>query len=222
MVRKTIGVLGGMGPAATVELFARIVNNTSAKKDSEHISMIIVNDPSIPDRKEYILGNGISPIPKLKENIIKLINAGADVIVIPCMTAHSFISELQLTSSIPIINGIELIEKYFMSIKRDIRKVGLLATTGSIQSGVFQKYLTKDIVTLDPFNQSKLMQIIYGEEGIKAGNNNFKVIDEINSLINHLVNMEAQAIIVGCTELGIVMNENNTKITIVDPITLLA
>src|SRR5690625_5272269 len=105
---KIVGILGGMGPAATSELFEKIINNTKATIDQEHVSTIIINDPMIPDRTEYILGKGTSPIPRLVKNIKKLSEIGADVIVIPCMTAHTFISELQSYSPVPIINAIHL------------------------------------------------------------------------------------------------------------------
>ncbi|WP_280770564.1 aspartate/glutamate racemase family protein [Salipaludibacillus daqingensis] len=219
---KTIGILGGMGPAATVELFSRIVNNTVATSDQEHVNMVIINDPQIPDRSKYILEKGESPLPKLKDNLIKLYNAGADVAIIPCMTAHSFITELQYHSPIPIINAIELVEKHIKETFPFIEKVGLLATTGSVKSGVYQKYLTKTIYTLDEHEQNKLMGAIYDKDGIKGGNISDESASRVLNVLETLKDRDVDAVIAGCTELGLVLNDENAKIPVIDPIFLLA
>lgn len=221
-MQKTIGVLGGMGPAATVELFSRIVNNTDAKRDDEHVKIVIINDPTIPDRTRYILGKGESPVPKLKQNLIKLAEAGADVAMIPCMTAHTFITELEYDSPIRIINAIELVEKRLSNKELNIQKVGLLATTGSIKTQVFQKQLTKKVIVPNNENQKMLMEVIYGENGIKAGYINTGIIEKINDIINELKKEGAQAVIAGCTEIGLVMNNENAVLPVIDPISLLA
>lgn len=221
--KKKIGILGGMGPAATVELFSRIVQNTPAKSDYDHANIIILNDPQIPDRTKYILGKGVSPVPRLVKNINKLYHAGAEVIAIPCMTAHSFINDLQRSTPIPIINAIELINNYVETYHlKDINNIGLLATQGSVFTGVFQNYITKNICIPGRKAQDSLMNIIYGKNGIKAGNtsDNVKALQEI---VNELKqSQEIQAVIAGCTELGLVMNDKNMGLPVIDPINLLA
>lgn len=211
-----------MGPAATVELFSRIVNNTTADNDSEHVKMVIINDPTIPDRTKFILGNGKSPIPQLKENLNKLANLEVDAVIIPCMTAHAFIPQLQQNYAVPIINGIELIEQYLNNNNPNIKKIGLLATNGSIKSGVYQKYLTREIITPNDKDQEKLMDVIYGEKGIKAGHINDDILFKLINIIDDLKAKGAQAIIAGCTELGLVLTEDKVNGLIIDPITLLA
>lgn len=220
--RKTIGILGGMGPAATSELFSRIINNTPAKTDQEHISIVVVNDPTIPDRTKYILGEGTNPIPYLIKNINKLTQIGVDLIIIPCMTAHSFIHDLQKYSSIPILNAVELVENYLTEYYPNLQKVGLLATDGSIKSGVFQKYLTKKICIPEAKEQKSLIEIIYGENGIKAGNASEKQVNGIKRVVNHLKDSGIQAVIAGCTELSLVMDEENMSMPVIDPMMLLA
>lgn len=221
-LQKTVGILGGMGPAATVELFSRIVNNTNASKDDDHVNLVIINDPSIPDRTKYILGDGENPVPKLKQNLRKLIDAGVNAVIIPCMTAHAFIPELQKETSIPIINGIELIEEYLNYIDQKIDRVGLLATTGSVKSGTYNKYLSREVITPNDVDQKKLMNIIYGEKGIKAGFINNQILNELLEIIDNLKKKGAQAYIAGCTELGLILNSENTNEIIIDPIDLLA
>lgn len=222
MANAVIGILGGMGPAATSELFNRIIDNTAAEMDQEHVSTIIINDPQIPDRTAYILGEGNNPVPRLVENLYKLYNAGADVAIMPCMTAHSFIYELNAKSPLPIINAIELVEKHLQSNFSSIEKIGLLATNGSVASGVFQRYISKDIVIPDIKQQNELMEIIYGVDGIKAGNTNEEILLRLTGLTNKLKLENAQAVIAGCTELGLVLNDENLQLPVIDPITLLA
>lgn len=216
--KKTVGILGGMGPAATVELFSRIVNNTSAHRDSEHVNLVIINDPSIPDRTNFILENGDSPIPKMEENLKKLYLAGADTVVIPCMTAHAFINELQRKSPIPIINAIKLIEHY-LQLNSDIKKIGLLATTGSINSGSYQKFISRELLLPSEQEQEMVMSVIYKVKGGKFGLNEVK---EMGKVVKSLKGAGAQAIIAGCTELGIILNDDNMQIKVLDPLSFLA
>lgn len=222
MAHKVVGILGGMGPAATAELFTRIINNTVAEMDQEHVNMIIINDPQIPDRSAYILKNGTSPIPKLQENLDKLYHAGADVAVIPCMTAHTFINELNKTSHIPIINAIDLVEQYIKRFYPGIKKIGLLATDGSIASNVFQKYITTKIIVPNQSQQHEIMDIIYGKNGIKSGYVDGDVTDRIKKVTDKLKEKKVEAVIAGCTELSLVMDEDKLEIPIIDPITILA
>lgn len=223
MQQKVIGILGGMGPAATLELFTRIIDNTTAEVDQEHINMVIINDPQIPDRSNFILEDGPNPIPRLVENLKKLAYAGAEVAVIPCMTAHSFLKELRYNSPIPIINAISVLDEYIHSAYPGLKKVGLLATNGSVESRVFLEYLSKEVVTPDNMNQIEVMDIIYGKDGIKAGNISKEVVDRLKKVTNQLlIEEEIEAIIAGCTELSLVMSEDNMDIPVLDPITLLA
>lgn len=222
MTQEIIGILGGMGPAATVNLFQKIINSTDAEVDQQHVELTIINDPHIPDRTKYILGKGENPIPRMIKNLNRLENAGATVAMIPCMTAHTFIDDLQNNISIPIINGIELIRLY-LEKNPHINKVGLLATTGSIRSNVYKKYINNEIILPDDSDQKQLMQIIYGENGIKAGNTGESIIFELQTIVNKLrKEKNIHAIIAGCTELGLVMNNDNMSIPVIDPLLLLA
>ena len=100
---KTIGIMGGMGPAATVDLMSRIISMTDAYSDQEHIPMIVDNDTRIPDRTEAILGRGESPAPEMLASAKRLEAAGADFIVIACHAAHCFVDDIKGKIGIPII-----------------------------------------------------------------------------------------------------------------------
>lgn len=217
--KKAIGILGGMGPEATLELFDRIIKATPATCDQDHVNLVIMNDPQIPDRTNYIFGKGESPIPKLLNNLKKLNLAGAELAIIPCMTAHSFIEELQRESPIPIVNTIHLIDKYLDQLP-EIRRIGLLATKGSYKSEVFQKYINKEIIIPTESNQKKLMEVIYGANGIKTGNTSKIQKEKLMEIIESL--NDVQAVITGCTELSLVLNQNDLDIKLIDPISILA
>lgn len=221
MSETKIGILGGMGPAATVELFQNIVTGTNVKNDQDHIETIILNDPKVPDRTKYILGQGESPIPIMKQNIGRLQDAGASVVMIPCMTAHTFIEELQNGLSIPIINGIELINSYLQRYYPN-KKVGLLATTGSVNSKVYPKYIENEVIVPNEFLQKQLMHLIYGREGIKAGNTGDHIVKGIQDIVEKMESKSIELIISGCTELGLVINSNNISLPVIDPLQLLA
>lgn len=221
MSETKIGILGGMGPAATVELFQNIITGTRVKNDQDHIEIIILNDPKVPDRTMFILDQGENPIPIMKQNIERLQDAGASVIMIPCMTAHTFIEELQNGLSIPIINGIELINSYLQRYYPN-KKIGLLATTGSVKSKVYQKYIKNEIIVPNEFAQKKLMHLIYGKDGIKTGNTGELIVKDIQEIVEEMESKSIEVIISGCTELGLVINSNNISIPVIDPLQLLA
>ena len=138
-MKKIVGVIGGMGPLATSDLFNKIIKYTDANKDSEHIHIIIDNNTSIPDRSKFILENGESPLNEIVSSAKKLENAGVDFIIIPCNTSHSLYDEIAKRINTPIINMIDEVAKELE--KLNIKKVGLLATTGTIKSGIYKKYL---------------------------------------------------------------------------------
>ena len=103
-MEKSVGVLGGMGPEATLICFKRIIKNTPAGKDQDHIRVIIDSNPKVPDRTESMLENGPSPVPLMISGCRALERAGADFIVIPCVTAHFFIDELRAETDLPILS----------------------------------------------------------------------------------------------------------------------
>ncbi|MFA4662295.1 aspartate racemase [Pyrococcus kukulkanii] len=215
---KVIGILGGMGPLATVELFRRIVEKTPAKRDQDHPKIIIFNNPQIPDRTAFILGKGEDPRPQLIWTAKKLEECGADFIIMPCNTAHAFIEDIQREIGIPIISMVEETAKRLSEI--GCRKAGLIATTGTIVSKVYHKALEKyGIEVILPENQEDVMRGIY--EGVKAGN--VKLGRKI--LLNVARELErkgADCIIAGCTEVSVVLRQDDLKARLVDPMDVIA
>ncbi|MDR5658754.1 amino acid racemase [Serpentinicella sp. ANB-PHB4] len=224
MKEKIIGILGGMGPDATHEIFSQIIKYTKAKTDNDHIRVIIDSNSKIPDRTKAILNTGESPERAMLDTAINLENAGADFIVIPCMTAHYFLKKVQEGINIPIFNGLELTNQYIKEKYKHISNIGLIATTGTIKTELFQKSIDdKKIIIPNPSLQEEVMDIIYGVEGIKAGNQSKTSVDRIKRVIHELQRQfNIEAVIAGCTEIGLVLKQDDVSIPLIDPITVLA
>lgn len=143
MEEKTLGVLGGVGPLATIYFADLVVKMTDAKTDQEHISMVILNHGAIPDRTDYILDHSKpNPLPVMIADAKKLQAAGCDYIVIPCNTAHYFYDEIQKNVDIPIINIIEETVKDAIKTVPGLKTLGVLATEGTIKSGSYERVPT--------------------------------------------------------------------------------
>lgn len=220
--RKIVGILGGLGPMATVDLFRRIVEFTPAKTDQEHLRIIIDCNPQIPDRTKAILHGGPDPTPELIATANNLAKAGADFIVIPCNTAHYFLDRVKKEVNIPIVNMIEETAHYLKSNYPDVKCVGLLATSGTIRSNLYQKALEKVGINVLAGDEKKIMEAIYGEEGIKAGNLGEKPKKLLKEAAQELIARGAQIVIAGCTEISLVLGERDIPVPLVDPLTVLA
>lgn len=219
--QKTIGILGGMGPLATDDLFHKIIILTEAKKDNEHIHILIDNYTAIPDRTNYILGYGEDPTKYMIEAAMKLELMGADVIIMPCNTAHYFYDEIVKYLHIPFINMIEEVAKKIKKGKQDISKIGLLATAGTCKSGVYDKILKKygiEVVKPNDADQDIISDLIYG---IKAGRTEYN-LDDINSILSYFKLQNIDTVILGCTELPVAFQMMNIKGNFIDPTKILA
>jgi len=226
MSEKVIGILGGMGPEATIDLFTRIVKKTKVKKDQDHLRILIDNNPKIPDRTKAIQKKGPSPLRKLVRSAKTLEAAGADFIVIPCVTAHYYYKSLQKRIKVPILHIVEETMKYIQAKFKGIQKIGLIATTGTIQTGLFQKYFSHMGIALilpTPYIQKRwVMEAIYGKKGIKATGPSEDSKRLILIASQHLMEHGAQAIIAGCTEVPLVLRDDDLPVPVIDPVSILA
>jgi aspartate racemase len=226
MSEKIIGILGGMGPAATVDLFTKIVERTKVKKDQDHLRILIDNNPKIPDRTLAIQGKAPTPLPELVRSAKILENAGADFIVIPCVTAHYYYNSLQKRIKIPILHVVEETMKYIEKKMKGIGKIGLIATEGTIHTGLFQKAFSNNAMELilpTPEVQRKwVTEAIYGKKGIKAVGPSEHSKRLIRKASENLIKQGAQAIIAGCTEVPLVLKGGDLPIPVIDPISVLA
>lgn len=230
---KRIGVLGGMGPEATLSLFELIIKATPAKRDQDHIPLMINNNPTVPDRTRHLLYNEQSPLPDLIKGAKILEQSGVNFIVVPCNTAHYYLPQLQSHLSIPILNMPDLVSKYVAkeATNRTLYPqdgslyVGVLATTGTIFTKLYQNYLKNYGLTallLEPEQQEGLvMEAVYGKEGIKAGCHTkpAKLLKEAADL---LIKQGAKFIISGCTEVALVLTQEMVEVPLINSLEVLA
>ncbi|MFA6770886.1 MAG: amino acid racemase [Bacteroidales bacterium] len=230
---KKIGILGGMGPEATLYLYKLIINNTPAKKDQDHIHVIINSNPKIPDRTRHIIYGEESPLTLLRQGAIMLEKAGADMILIPCNTAHYFVPELSKSIMIPILNMLDLTCKYIAQLVAASAKystaekvpVGILATTGTIKTQLYQKYIDKEnlsyVLPTEKEQESLVMEAIYGEKGVKAGYHKGPA-QLLMQASNLLIERGAQFIIAGCTEVPLVLTPKMVSVPLINSMEVLA
>jgi aspartate racemase len=222
MPEKIIGILGGMGPEATIDLFYKIIKFTPAEKDQEHLRIIIDNNPKIPDRTAAILGKGEDPLPALKQTAQNLEKAGADFIIIPCNTAHYFLSSIQESVNIPVLNMIEETAKETKKRIPQIKKVGLLASIGVYKSEIYHQHFKKfniEVISPEEKGKEEIMKVIYT---IKAGDLSQKVKKNILKITQKLIDKGAEVIIAGCTEIPLILKEGDVSIPLIDPTQILA
>lgn len=198
---KTIGIIGGMGPLATVHLFERIVLRTKAQKDQDHIRVLIDSNTNIPDRTKAIIGDGEDPVKELVNSAKILEKSGADFLIMPCNTAHYFIDEIKKSVNIPFLNMPEETVKYTYDKYGKDTVVGIMATDGTIKSKIYENYYSKlGIKTVVPVKtQERIMEFIY--DVIKKGNYNAGT-DLLFECANELKELGATTFLLGCTELS--------------------
>lgn len=200
--QKTLGVIGGMGPLATQLFYKMVIENTEAHKDQEHINMVILNHATMPDRTEAILTGHLDDLMgRLLEDADVLERSGADFIAIPCNTCHVLIDDLQEKTHLPVINMIKAAVKKIHTTYGEGAKVGIMATDGTIQRGLYQKECEEQRlipVIPTPENQKLVMKIIY--EGIKDGEP--IDYDEFEQVERQFRNEECDCVIMACTELS--------------------
>ena len=206
MKNITVGVLGGLGPMASVYFYDMVVNMTDAKTDQEHVDMIITNRATTPDRTAFIVGSSDEdPSNILIDDAKKLEKYGVDFIVMTCNTAHYFYEKIARSVNLPLVNIVEETIKHAKDTNN--KKLGILATTGNIKTSLYQNMCEKydmKYLTLDENRQSKVMEIIYDD--IKSGKP--ADMDKFNSIVDYLKENDCDGVILGCTELSILKNDN--------------
>ena len=228
MTDKTIGVLGGMGPEATLDCFGKIIKNTPAKTDQDHLRVVIDSNPAIPDRIAAIVGDGESPVPALVAECRVLEKAGADFIIIPCVTVHVFLSEIQAHSQLPILSIIDAVAEAVCRKIPEARTIGLMGTIATIKGGLFQKRLAEEnINTLLPDSaaQAKIIDAIKDIKDIRSPRTRSEITAALIGAARSLINKKpegARAIIAGCTEIPLALGQEHLPVPYFDALTILA
>ena len=222
MSEKVVGILGGMGPEATVDFLAKVIALTPAQRDQDHLRIIIDNNPKIPDRTEAILTKSKSLFPILLETAKNLEKANADFIIIPSNTVHYFYEDLVTEISVPILHMISEVAHAVTASLPGCKRLGLIATTGTVTSSLYQKQFRKlgiEVIVPDPLCQAKVMDAILS---IKASHVRGRAKREIIEAANLLIEREAQALVLGCTDVPLVVKASDFPVPVFDSTEILA
>ncbi len=222
---STIGVLGGMGPEATNKLCALITELTPVTRDQDHIPVITYNNPQIPDRVRAVYGETESPVPEMIRTARVLEEAGAELLLMPCNLAHFYLADVQKAIRTPFLNMIEETVNFTVEHYPHCRKVGLVASTPTIECGIYDKAFRRhDRVLIAPDKdeqEAKVMRAIYAPDGIKCGYKR-KPRALLMEVGRALVANGAEVIIAGCTEASLVMKGKNSPFVVIDPMEIIA
>jgi len=201
--RLTAGVLGGMGPAATIDFMARVLRAAEARSDQDHVRMIVDQNPLAPDRNAAAAGRGPSPGPVLAEMARGLERAGADFLVMACNTAHGWEAEVRAATRLPFVS----IVAETMAEVGEARRVGLLAADGCLNAGLYQRaFAGRGVQALvpQPATQARFMDLIYA---IKRGDTGPEARAAMRGIADELVAAGAETLVAACTEVPLVLEE---------------
>ena len=199
MSKRVIGIIGGMGPLATADLFRKLVLHTDAATDQEHPRVVIDSNTDIPDRTAALLRGGADPTPELVKSARRLAGCGAEVLVMPCNTAHGFYDAVAAAVDVPVLHMLRLTRDALLA--RGVRRAGLLATDGTVETGLYQSTFAGsgiELLTPAPAGQAAVMDVIYN--GVKAGDLRHDV-SAFRAACEELLARGAETLILGCTEL---------------------
>ena len=216
-MKKTIGILGGMGPMATADLFRKIIEGTKASRDSEHIRVYIDSDAAIPDRTAAILHGGEDPVPEMTTALRHLEACGADCILMACNTAHHFLPRLQEMTKTPILDMPAITARRCRELYPG-RRAAVLGTTGTLDTGLYDRALEREGVPFllpDDTQRAELMRFIY--DVVKASKPFAPEAESWGCLLDGLRQRGADYFILACTELPILANALGDPGPFLDP-----
>ena len=219
---KLIGVIGGLGPAATLDFCSRLMALTDAKSDQDHLHVLVDNNPKTPNRNDALLRNGNSPESSLVKSALRLESAGAEFLVMPCNTAHAWADPIRQACNIPLVHMVEEVTRFISDNYPDVSKAGLLAADGCVKANLYPElFKALNIVCLlpDEQGQEQLMATIYD---IKSGLSANQTKPDLMRAIDAHIEDGAEIIIAGCTEVPLVINQQDCPIPFIDSTEVLA
>jgi aspartate racemase len=219
---RTVGVLGGMGPAATLDLMAKIYAADPAELEQDRLRLVVDCDPGILDRNAAVRGEGPSPGPALAAMARGLEGAGAEVLVIACNTAHTWQNEIEAAVKIPLLSLIEAACEAIAVRLPAVSRIGVLAGDGCLEAGLYQKAFERRgwrAVLPDKDNQAAFMAALYR---IKAGSLGEAERADFVACARETIGQGAEAIVAGCTEVPLLLRPHDLPVPLIDPTTALA
>jgi len=224
--RKKLGIIGGMGSRAGALFLNKVVDYSPALTDQEFIEIIFHNNSAIPDRTKAVIYNGESPMRAIYNSLDMFNQQKVDAIAMTCMTVHYYYDEISAYAHAKVLNPLKLMAGEIREEYPGVQRVGILAGTGAINSGMYHKALagTKvDIVTLAPEDQESLfMRCLFMKNGFKSA----VISDEARALmheaLNKLKSLGVDLVIGGCTEVAIGVDQSSAGVPYLDALDLLA
>lgn len=203
-----LGVLGGMGPMATVDFMRKLVEATPATRDQDHVPTLVCSASLIPDRTAAILGYGADPLPAMLEALHRLEAAGATRIAIPCNTAHNWHPALQAATAVPILHIVDAVAAAL--VRKGVRsgRIGLLATDGTIRASVYRRLERQGLICQGPIDQDAVMRaiaLVKAGQAAAAGS-------ILRSAADSLLDLDCQQIVLACTEIPVALDRAVTDL----------
>ncbi len=217
--KKTAGVLGGMGPDATVDFLASVIAMTPATCDQDHVPLIVDQNTQVPSRQAAFLGNGEDPGAELAKMGKRLEHAGADFLVMPCNLAHTFTAELLDSVGIPLIS---IVDAAVAEVGPDCQNIGVMAIDGTIAAGLYQAAIAsagKHWLIPDPDELDRLKALV---NRLKAGGARNEVAAGMKEIALALKGRGADTVIAGCTEIPLVLSADDVGVPLVSSTDALA
>ncbi len=223
MQHPIVGILGGMGPAATADLYTKIIAATPATRDQDHLHIVIWADPTVPDRSTALLHGGEDPTPWLLRGATQLVTMGASLIAVPCNTAHAFFPAIERAIAVPLVHMMDETASAVELAHPSVVRVGLLATTGTIASGLYQQWFVKHhIEVVAPSDDLQERIVMTAIHRVKAGQTGREITELLAEAASYLIEQGAEALIAGCTELPLVFRDGDASVPVIDPTRVLA
>lgn len=219
-----VGILGGMGPLATIDFMRKVLDATPAARDQDHVPMIVCSLPQIPDRTAAFRGQGGSPLEAIVACGRRLEQAGADLIVMPCNTAHLWFDDVQAQLQLPMLHLVDAALREVLDLTGPEARIGLLATDATIASGL---YINRRLAGMPPVQwllptAGEMLELVMpGIEAVKAGQ-----LDAGRARLTEaacaLRQRGADALVLGCTEIPLVLDAAACGLPVVDATAALA
>lgn len=218
---RVVGILGGMGPEATVDLMRRVIAATPARDDVDHIHMLVDNNPKVPSRIAALIeGVGSDPGPAIVEMARRLQAGGADALAIACNTAHAYADQVRSATSIPLLDMIDLTTRRISRMRLKHARVGLLASSAVVKLGLYHRRLAAHGVALvTPTDQDKLMDII---KAVKRGDSGSRNRERFAHIAHDLMRERIDLVVIACTELSVLAEGLDESVAALDALEILA
>ena len=219
--RGLIGVLGGMGPLATIDFMHKVLAATPAETDQDHVPVIVSSSPQVPDRTAAFRGDGVSPLAAMIASGRRLVRAGASLVVIPCNTAHLWFDDLQRELGLPMLHLVDAAIEDAVAAGEGTPRIGLLATDATLASGLYMNRRAGAVHWLLPTAGEMLELVMPGIAAVKAGNLQ-QGRELMAAAAGELRQRGAQALVLGCTEIPLVLDGGNSPLPVIDATASLA